>query len=177
MKLSREHFTQHLRQIFFTVLFLALSLSLMATFRSLVLIQQGINDFAHSYVVALVMAAFLGKIVVLAQKLPFIHALNHKRLIQTVLYKATVMTVIADLALAIEHTVFRHHQDQNVASVDHAVELTIAHQLSLFLIFFVLFTFRDLDRVLGEGTLFKLFFLPREEQQPVSSEASQGQAN
>jgi hypothetical protein len=173
MKFTKNEFAHHSRQIFFTVLYLATSLSLIATFRSLVLIQQGINDFAHSYAVALIMAVFLGKIVVFAQKLPFIHALNHKQLIQSVFYKATVMTVIADLALMIEHKLFGHHQDQNVASVNHALAMTVAHQLSLFLIFSVLFTFRDLDRVLGEGTLFKLFFLSREEQLPVASETPQ----
>lgn len=174
MKLTRKEFAHHFRQIFFTVVFLATSLSLIATFRSLVLIQQGINDFAHSYVVALVLAVFLGKIVVLAQKLPFLHALNHKPLIQSVFYKATVMTVIADLALLVEHKIFSHHQDQNVATVDHALEMAVAHQLSLFFIFFVLFTFRDLDSVLGEGTLFKLFFRSREEQQQVDSEMPKG---
>lgn len=132
MKLTKKEFAHHFRQIFFTVVFLATSLSLIATFRSLVLIQQGINDFAHGYAVALLLAVFLGKIVVLAQKLPFIHALNHKPLIQSVFYKATVMLVIADIALQIEHKVFSHHQDQNVATVDHAVEMAVAHQLSLF---------------------------------------------
>ncbi len=174
MKLTKKEFAHHFRQILFTVVYLATSLTLIATFRSLVLIQQGINDFAHSYAVALVLAVFLGKIVVLAQKLPFMHALNHKPLIQSVFYKATVMTVIVDLALLIEHKIFSHNQDQNVATVDHALEMAVAHQLSLFLIFSVLFTFRDLDRVLGEGTLFKLFFRAREEQQPVDSETPEG---
>jgi len=38
----------------------------------------------------------------------------------------------------------------------------IAHTLSLFAIFFILFAYRDLDLMLGKGSLKKMFFKPRE---------------
>src|SRR5262249_52083196 len=60
---KKEIVLEELREILFIVVYLAVSFSILATFRCLVLIQVGIDDFAHSYLVAGVEALALGKIV------------------------------------------------------------------------------------------------------------------
>jgi len=159
---TKKEFVLHeAREVFFMVSYLAISLSLIATFRSLVLIQNGINDFTHSYIVAIVLAVALGKIVVLGQKLPFVSAFNHRPLIYSVLYKAALMTLLANLGGKLEEKLFPA-LNHGGGSTAHQLVLLVTHQLALMSIFIVLFTWRDLERVLGHGTLFRLFFLARE---------------
>jgi hypothetical protein len=161
-KLTRKQFILHeARAIFSMIVYLAVSLSLLGTFRCLVLIQHGINDFAHSYVVAIVMAVALGKIVVLGQKLPFLTFLDQRPLIYSVFYKAAIMTFLAHLATMLEEHLFpKLHA--STGSTEQEIILTISRQFALFCIFWMLFVWRDLDRVLGYGTLFRLFFFPRQ---------------
>lgn len=159
-KMTKKQFVVHeLREVFCTIVYLAVSLSLVATFRSLVLIQHGINDFIHSYTVAIVLAFALGKVVVIAQKLPLISAFNKRPLLLAVMYKSVLMTMIMDVACNIEERIFPA-MSPGTGSTGHPIALMVAHQLSLMSIFIVLFTFRDLDRALGRGTLYRLFFHP-----------------
>lgn len=151
------------REVFFMVAYLAICFTLIATFRCLVLIQNGINDFSHSYLVAAVEALALGKIVALAQRLPVIAAWNRRALIYSVLYKSVILTLIVDAAGMLERRLFPP-ASSTTASVAHNVELMIAHQGAFLFVFIALFTWRDLDRRLGNGTLKMLFFEPPVEQ-------------
>jgi hypothetical protein len=157
---KRQLVKHELREVFFTVLYLAASLSIVATFKSLILIQHGIDDFTHGYVVAIVLSLALGKVVAIAQKLPIIRAWNDRPLLFSVLYKAVLMTLIMNVACQAEDKLFPA-MSHGSESTNHRLALIVAHQLALVSIFIVLFTFRDLDRVLGQGTLFRLFFYPR----------------
>lgn len=149
------------------VVYLFVSISLVATFRCLVLAQHGINDFEHSYIVAVVLSIALGKVVVLGQKLPVANVLNSKPLIWSVLYKALIMSVLAYLGGKAEERLFPH-LNASTGSTEHHLILVFTRQCALYFIFVVLFVWRDLDRVLGHGTLFKLFFLPRQQTQTNS---------
>jgi hypothetical protein len=149
---------RHAREILAMIVYLAISFSLLATFRCLVLVQAGVNDFAHSYAVAIGLSVALGKVVALAQNQPLVTALNHKPLAWSVLYKAAVLTLIADLACFLEAQIFHHPGAKPL----HPIILSITHQLALMWIFIPMFIWRDFDRVLGHGRLFKLFFRERE---------------
>lgn len=155
VKLSRKQRLIHeLKEVGIIVLYLACSLCFLATMRSLVLIQQGINVFLHSYTVAIVEALALGKVVALAQRLPLLRAWDQRSLALSVLYKSTIMTFIVDIAGKVEETViFKHSLEAPV----HPLLFMVSHQVSLLTIFIVLFTVRGLNRLLG-GTLFELVF-------------------
>jgi hypothetical protein len=154
----KTKFLHHAKEIFATIVYLAITFSLLATFRCLVLVQAGVNDFAHSYAVAIGLSVALGKIVALAQNHPFVTALNNKPLAWSVLYKAAVLTVIADLACFLEGQIFHHPGAKPL----HPIILSITHQLALMWIFIPMFIWRDFNRVLGRGRLFELLFRERE---------------
>jgi len=141
------------------VLYLAASLSLLGTFRALVLIQQGTNEFTHVYVVAIVEALALGKIVALAQNLKIFRTWDNRPLVWSVLFKSVLMTLIVDIGGSIEKAIFDPHLVERPL---HPIMLLITHQIALMTIFIVLFIVRDLNRTLGEGKLFNLFFVPRD---------------
>jgi hypothetical protein len=159
-KRTKKEFLLHeLKEVFSMVLYLAASLSLLGTFRALVLIQQGTNEFTHVYVVAIVEALALGKIVALAQNLKVFRAWDDRPLVWSVIFKSVLMTLIVDVGGSIEKAIFDPHLVERPL---HPLMLMITHQIALMTIFIVLFIVRDLNRALGPGKLFRLFFVPRD---------------
>ncbi|MDP3511079.1 MAG: hypothetical protein Q8T09_24145 [Candidatus Melainabacteria bacterium] len=152
---AKELIVNELREIFAVMIYLWVSLSLLSTVKSLVLVQQGINDFAHGYQVAAVLALGAAKVVVVVQDLKPMRAWDTRPLIWAVLYKTTLMAIIVDCALKVEEKLFDHHAATQ-AAVAHPIVLMVAHQTVLFSIFAVLFLIRGLNRRLGPGKLSKL---------------------
>jgi hypothetical protein len=104
--ITKERLINELKEVAFTVGYLAASLSILETYKSLILLQQGINDFQRNYIFALVEAILLGKIVAITQKLPFLKACNRHSLATAVLYQAMVMTLITDVGARLEDILF-----------------------------------------------------------------------
>ena len=146
---------RELKELLVIVLYLAISFLLLATFKSLILIQLGINDFAHAYLVAVVEALALAKIVLLAQKLPILNKAEQKSLAWSALFNAAILAVIVYLANEAEERIFARHVAE--ATVKHQFIMMITHLLAFVIVFYVLFLWRGLDRALGPGKLLKLF--------------------
>jgi hypothetical protein len=127
------------------------------SFKALVLVQHGVEDFGHMYAVAAVEAIALGKIVAIAQDLPLINAWNAKPMIYSVFYKSGIMAVLVYLGGTLEEKIFHHVAEV----VPHPWLLFVSHELAFLYIFVVLFTVRDMDRILGPGKLFAMVFGPR----------------
>jgi hypothetical protein len=152
----KERLLRELRDLFSVVLYLAISLSIVATFKGLVLIQVGVNEFVRLYTLAIINSLALGKFVALTQNLPFMNAWDRRPLIWSVLYKSALMTLIVYTASVVEDAIYvavTKHQDVPPL---HPIILLIAHQLAALLIFIVLFTVRGIDQHLGKGELIKL---------------------
>ena len=163
---DRKQMLKHeLRAYAGIALYLAACFSLLATVRAVVLIQHGINEFVHGYVVAIVEAVALGKVVLLAQNLRVLSAWEKRTLALSVLWKSFLMTIIVDIGGRIEGLIFHHAPAHTI----HPTIFFIAHQLAFMFIFVVLFTARELDRDLGPGKLFNLCFGPREVRQGKSA--------
>jgi hypothetical protein len=164
---TKEALMEELKEVTAIVSYLAVSLSFLETYKSLLLLQLGDNEFVHGYTVALVEAVALGKIVALAQNLPFMNALKDRPLIWSVLYKAVVMTVIVDLGGKLEDYFFPRSAKLLEQSGDPIV-LMVIHQLISMTIFVVLFAYRGADEALGKGTLAKLFLqAPKSRSEPT----------
>lgn len=158
-KLSKKEFVLHeAKELFFIILYLAASLCLLSTFRALTLIQEGSNEFIHLYLVSLVEAVALGKVVAIGQKLPVLSRFDDKPLFWSVLYKSALMTVIVTIGGAIEKHFFDPHL---VEAPLHPLIFLFSHQIAMMCIFIVLFIYKDLDCTLGYGTLTALFFKDR----------------
>jgi hypothetical protein len=145
---------EEIKEIRAAFVYLLFSLSLLSTMKALVLAQQGIDEFLHCYLVALVQALALSKLVVLAQKLPLMDKWKQKPLLYAVFYQAVVMTVLINIGSSIEEKIFVHHPSVS----PHPVILLLTHQVVLLIIFIVLFTARGLNNRLGDGVLQKIFF-------------------
>ena len=155
-KLSKKELIVHeLKEILAIMLYLWVSLSVLATIKALVLVQLGINDFAHGYQVAAVLALGAAKVVVLVQDRQMMKAWDHRPLIWAVLYKATVMSLIVEGALKLEEHLF-HHNAATQAAAQHPIILLVTHQIVLLSIFVALFLVRGLNRKLGPGKLTEL---------------------
>ncbi|MDZ4838321.1 MAG: hypothetical protein SGJ27_31440 [Candidatus Melainabacteria bacterium] len=154
---KKQVLLKEVKEVLAIVLYLAASLSILETYKSLILLQQGISEFGHNYTVAIVEAVALGKIVALAQNLPFLNALRRRALIWVVLYQAIVMTVIVDFGGQLEDHFFPRSA-KLLAETGNPFVLMATHQLASMLIFIVLFTVRGAEKSLGRGTLWKLFF-------------------
>lgn len=151
---KKEVVISEIKDVLSIVLYLTVSLSLVATVKGLILIQVGINEFVHLYSVAIIEAVVLGKVVALTQKLPIMNAWDRHPLIWVILYKSAIMTVIIDIANAIEDKIFVHSASQHAPL--HPVIFLFAHQALELLVFIVLYSVRGLDRKLGPGKLMKL---------------------
>jgi hypothetical protein len=154
----RELIKEELSEVARIVLYLAVSFSLIATFKALILFQLNINEFLNLYSVALIEALVFGKVVVIAQKLPIMSAWDNRPLIWSVICKSVIMTVFVNIASILEDAIFTHGSHHNVPPALHPVVYEIAHQTSLLAIFMILYAARGLDRKLGHGTILKLLF-------------------
>jgi len=158
---KKEIVVDELREILFIVIYLAVTFSILATFRCLVLIQVGINDFAHSYLVAGVESLALGKIVVIGQKMRVLKKFNSIPVAWAIICKSAIMTVLVELASKAEEKFLSHALHNQTPA--HPELLLISHTIALMCIFMVLFAVRDLDDMLGEGTIYRVFFSPRKQ--------------
>ena len=157
----KERLVHELKEFGITVGYLAASLSLLETYKSLILLQLGINNFQHNYAVALIESVALGKIVVLTQNLPFVKSCNQHSLARAVLYQSVVMTLITDLGGKLEDALFPRSAKFLAQSGD-PIALAITHQLAAMSIFVILFTVRGLNERLGPGKLWQLIFAPKD---------------
>ncbi len=156
---KKERLVEELKMVGLTMGYLAVSLSILETYKSFILLQQGINEFQHNYLFALVEAVLLGKIVALTQNLPFLKICNNRSLATAVFYQAAVMTVITDLGGKLEDLLFPHSAKW-VQETGDPFALWATHQMAAMAIFIVLFAVREIDRAMGPGKLWQLIFSP-----------------
>lgn len=164
----KEHLLLELKELLNTVIYLAVSFCVLATIKSVVLIQLGIHDFVHGYIKALIEALALSKIVMLAGRIPILGAFEQKSILLSSLYKSIVMAAIVFFGGTVEEKFFA--KDVAQANIQQELVLSATHLLALFLVFYVLFVARSLDSVLGKGTLRKLLTQPNPLPKPANAE-------
>jgi len=157
-KTLAEKVKEEVREIFAIIIYLGCWLSVLATMKCLILLQYGINEFKNAYIMAWITAAALSKVIVLAQKLPIVEHMRERPLFWACLYKSGLFTVITMFAHRLEEKMIHTKVDPNNVFPFAGV---VAHTLSLFAIFFILFVYRDLDSLLGKGSLKRMFFKSR----------------
>lgn len=154
----KEHIMQELKELLAIFLYLVSSFSVLCAFKSLILIQLGINNFVHGFVFALVEALALSKIVLLAQRIPLLNAFNNKSLALSALYQAIIMAFVVLIAGNLEEKLFAHHVAE--APIKQEIGVTITHLVALIFVFYVPLVVKGLDRALGYGKLRAAYFTP-----------------
>ncbi len=158
----KDKIKHELREIFVIVIYLGCWFSVLATMKCLVLLQYGLNEFKNAYLMAWINALALSKVIVITQSLPLVNKMRHQPLFWACIYKSSVFTVITLAAHSAEEKLVHSGTDPNSV---FPLAGTIAHVLGLFAVFMVLFVYRELDVMLGKGTLKEMFFKSRKAQE------------
>jgi hypothetical protein len=143
--------------IFFLVAFEVLALS-----RALMLRQYGVSISAVAGVV--VGALLVGKVVLLADMLPFINRFPDRPLIYNVVWKTTIYLIASLIIHFLEHFIPLWWQTGDLGAANHRLlhEIVWPHfwaiQLWLLVLLFVYCTARELARAIGESEVRKIFF-------------------
>jgi hypothetical protein len=165
----RQKIQHELIRYWLTVLYLALFFGGFANYRRLILAQYDISyeDYGISVIEALVLA----KVIVVAEKLRLGRGFEHERLIVPTLYKGFLFSVCVGLFNVIESVIRSFISGKGpIAAVDEFISQfnyeLLAGGLVVFFAFIPFFAIRELNSVLGEGRLFKLFFQRRSTAEP-----------
>jgi hypothetical protein len=155
--------------IFFLVAFNVITFT-----RKLMLEQYGIE--VSSFVAATVGALIVAKVVLIADRIPFINKYPDKPLIYNVAWKTVIYIFVAFIVRFLEFLIplWRKHRDLSVAFEHLWGEIIWPHfwaiQIWLFCLFFVYVSFRELARTLGEEKFFQMFLGIQRSTRPAQPE-------
>jgi hypothetical protein len=121
------------------------------------------------FFVATTAALIVGKVVLVADKMPLLHRFDHAPLAQPIVFKAVVYTLLVFVARLVE--AFVHYATEggaigHGAFIEHQLghfswHRFIAIQLWIFVLFLIYVTANEINDLLGDGELFKIFFTRR----------------
>ena len=134
-----------------------------------------LEDYLIQYTgffIATTAALIVGKVVLVADKMPFLRRFDHAPLARPIIFKTVVYTLLICLARFIE--AFIHYALEGGAVghggfIEHQLgsfswDRFIATQLWVFMLFLVYVTANEINQLLGDGELFKIFFMRRSSQ-------------
>jgi len=129
----------------------------------------------EEYGISVIEALVLAKVIVVAEKLQLGRGFEDKRLIVPTVYKAFLFSVCAGLFNVMESLIgsFIYGKGPLEAVGNLLSQFNyelLAGGLVVFFAFIPFFAIRELTPVLGEGTLFKLFFQSRSAVEPGAHE-------
>ena len=146
------------------VLYLAIFFGVFTTYRRLLLAHHQI-DYAE-YGISVIRALVLAKVVLVAETLRLGRGFEDKPLVVPTLYKTLLFTICMALFSVAEELVrgFIHGKGVAAAADEVMSQLHLewlARALVVFFAFIPFFMVRELGRVLGKGTIARLFFQRR----------------
>jgi hypothetical protein len=147
------------------VIFFFIVFQLLAFTRALILIEYGIQ--VSIFLNATIAALIVGKVVLIADKLPMVNRFPNKPLIYNILWKTFIYIVAALLVRYVEHLIpfIREYKNLKVANNHLLDEVIWPHfwlvQIWLLICFFMYSTIRELVRILGRKQVRSMFFGPR----------------
>ena len=145
-------------------MYLAVFFGLFTWYRRLVLAEYQIN-YLH-YGVSVIQALVLAKVIMVGRALHLGQRLKDYPLILPAIYKAVVFSIFVALFAVVENTIIGLLHEKGIAGGFEELlsagryEL-LARCLIMFVAFIPFFAFDELERVLGEGKLGRLFFRRR----------------
>ena len=148
-----------------TVAFFFVIFQLLAFTRSLILKGYGIQ--VSTFFKATISALVVGKVVLIADKLPMVNRFPNKPLIYNIVWKTFIYIVAALLVRYVEHLIplIREYKNLKVANIHLLDEVVWSHfwfiQIWLLICFFMYSTIRELVRILGRKQVLTMFFGPR----------------
>jgi hypothetical protein len=157
----KEKAVEEFRMFWAIAIYLALMFSVFTWYRRFILSESGIGYF--HYGAAVIEALILAKVILIGQALGLGKRYEGAPLVWSVLFKAVVFALFVALFSILEHliegVVHRETWDKLVHGLIRAGrEEIFARTLMVLVTFIPFFAFCEIDRVLGSGKLFELFF-------------------
>ena len=149
-------------EVVIPAIFFFVAFNVIAFTKKLMLEQYGI-EFS-GFVAATVGALIVAKVVLIADRIPFINKYPDKPLIYNVAWKTVIYILVAFVVRFLEYLLPLWWRQRNLSlAFEHLRAETIwphfwVIQIWLFCLFFVYVSFRELARTLGEEKFFQMFF-------------------
>lgn len=148
----------------YAILYFAITFNLVSLSENLILKQDAIKR--TSYMGATLGALFAGKVVLIANSLPFINAFPNKPLFRNILWKFSIYGFFAILVQLLDQfiRIIYHHQNIILARQDIIILLTSPRfwgiQIWVLLLFFMFTVFLELTHVIGKKEMIRILFYP-----------------
>ena len=175
IKAVKQKAYSEFKEFIVIALYLWLVFGLLLLYKSMILNQEHIGYLAHG--VALVNALVLGKFVLIGRALHLGDTAEDAPLIYPTLLKSALFSILLACCKILEDVaVGLYHGKAFSESIADLGGGTLKGILTLTLLLFVLlipfFGFGELQRVLGQGKLTRLFFHPRAVSEPAQQRAA-----
>jgi hypothetical protein len=157
-----ERIKHELREVLPPTIFFFVAFHILAIFRSLMLRQYGVQMSALAG--ATVAALLVGKVVLLADALPFVNRFPEKPLIYNVVWKTIIYVLAALVVHSLEHLIPLWWRTGNLGTASHRLmdEVVWPHfwaiQLWLVVLLFVYCALREFVRAIGAHEASRMFF-------------------
>ncbi|HWI56070.1 MAG TPA: hypothetical protein VNZ22_02500 [Bacillota bacterium] len=144
-----------------TVLYLALYFGVFTIYRRLILAHYQITYL--NYGIALIQALVLAKVILLGDLVRLGRSLEHRPLIVPTLFRSAMFTLWVALFIILEHTLKGLLRGDGLAAgfkhlMSKGQHELLASTLVVFFTFIPFFALKELNRVLGTGRLWTVFF-------------------
>lgn len=132
-------------------------------FAQSLLMQPGDVHYTN-YVGAMIGAILAGKVIFIAQKIPFINSFASRPLIYNVSWKFFVYSVFVLLFQIVEHFMHKFYATDSLSTSYKYLVLDLDHarfwglQILVLMIFFIFTVFSELLHVIGRKQMRKIFF-------------------
>lgn len=160
----KEKAKEELRMFWAIAIYLALMFAAFFTYRRLILSESGVT-YIH-YGLGVIEALILAKVILIGQALRLGKRFENEPLIVSVLVKTLLFGAFVAVFSVIEHVIegLVHHETGDV--IAHHLftagrDEILAKTLMMIVAFIPFFAFSEVDRIMGEGKLFALFFRKR----------------
>jgi hypothetical protein len=158
-------------------LYLFIFLGMFIVYKAIILRQHKIDFAAHG--VALINALVLGKFMLIAKALHPRKAADNEPLVYPTLLKSAISAIVLMLCkITEEATVGYFHGKSFVESIldlgGGSWNALLVFTAMLFVVLLPLTAFGELDRVVGEGRVGRLFFALRDKSKPFDQQVSNG---
>jgi len=146
------------------VIFFFIVFQLLALTRALILKEYGIQG--STFLKSTIAALLVGKVVLIADRLPMINRFPYKPLIYNIVWKTFFYMLAALLVRYVEQLIplIREYKNLKVANNHFLDEVVWPHfwlvQMWLLICFFMYSTIRELVRILGRKQVLSMFFGP-----------------
>jgi hypothetical protein len=142
--------------------YLAFFFCALSTYSTLLLRKYDVSYLNYSF--AIINALVIAKVILIGEMAHMGRRFEARLLYQSVLYKAFVFSLLVFAFHIVEEFVKRliHHKPAGTVLHEINYDDLIARSIVVFCTFLPLFAFRELRRVLGQGSLYALFFKPRD---------------